>query len=534
MGEERHHSAYILIHGPGHDGTCLPLREGITSFGRLPSNDLVLLGDLVSRHHTRITFFEGRATLQDLGSHNGSWVNGERVTTRVLKEGDICRVGNFRLSFHPGLPPDGKQPSFDETTNAERGASQRDTDALESSASTGGVRAPSQSVLLQQIEQARAGQGAQAKAMQVLLRASEALASATDLESYMQEMMKLALDQTGAEMAAFIRTNAETRRNEVVSTRGAQRASARADVHQGVVDWTITKNFALLIDDVAADIRFGGQRVNGPLAVLCVPLAQADQVLGAMYISRPSPPFHDGDLDVLGAISHLSSTALTRARFLTESSKSNAQALERVSSPDIAKVLRAQLDAPEPAGLEGRRATVVVADVPGVAALSERASPADVSRFMSVYLDKAHEVATKYQGSVRLMTGAKVLLLFGAPSSYDEDASRGVAAGLELRAAVERMGQQVGNLRVRLAATSGWMLAGPIGTERRLEYGVIGDVVDLARQMEQSAAAGAFLIDEATAQLVAARFELRNLGSQPLKGRAEPHPLYQVVGPKRR
>ena len=94
MGEKKHHSAYIIIHGPGHDGTRLQLREGITSFGRLPSNDVILLGDLVSRHHARITYFEGRATLQDLGSHNGTFVNGIRVRNAIpINEGDLIELG---------------------------------------------------------------------------------------------------------------------------------------------------------------------------------------------------------------------------------------------------------------------------------------------------------------------------------------------------------------------------------------------------------------------------------------------------------
>ena len=76
------HAAYIVIQGPGHNDTRIALREGITSFGRLPSNDVILLGDLVSRNHARIIFFDGKASLQDLGSHNGSWVNEERIATR--------------------------------------------------------------------------------------------------------------------------------------------------------------------------------------------------------------------------------------------------------------------------------------------------------------------------------------------------------------------------------------------------------------------------------------------------------------------
>jgi class 3 adenylate cyclase/pSer/pThr/pTyr-binding forkhead associated (FHA) protein len=113
MGYE---AAYVVITGPGHQGTRLPLREGITSFGRLPSNDVLLLGDLVSRHHARIIFFDGRASLQDLGSHNGSFVNEEQVTTRALNDGDALRIGNFRLDFCVGeIPADEVEATRDQS-----------------------------------------------------------------------------------------------------------------------------------------------------------------------------------------------------------------------------------------------------------------------------------------------------------------------------------------------------------------------------------------------------------------------------------
>src|SRR5687767_2154878 len=194
VGDERH-QAYIVIHGPGHDGTTLPLREGITSFGRLPSNDVILLGDLVSRHHSRITFFEGRATLQDLGSHNGSWVNGERVTSRVLKEGDVARVGNFRVAFHVGVAQPNRATGYDETTAAEKSSS--------SSASSSAPQ-PSRSVLIKEIEQARSGEAGGARALHLLYRASDALARAVDVNSYMLDILSLAMEQIPADLAAYV------------------------------------------------------------------------------------------------------------------------------------------------------------------------------------------------------------------------------------------------------------------------------------------------------------------------------------------
>lgn len=110
------HAAYIVIQGPGHNDTRIALREGITSFGRLPSNDVILLGDLVSRNHARIIFFDGKASLQDLGSHNGSWVNEERIATRALNPGDALRIGNFKVTFLRGVAGDAIADFVDEAT----------------------------------------------------------------------------------------------------------------------------------------------------------------------------------------------------------------------------------------------------------------------------------------------------------------------------------------------------------------------------------------------------------------------------------
>ncbi len=539
MADERYQTAYIIIHGPGHDGTRFVLREGITSFGRLPSNDMVLLGDLVSRHHTRIAFFEGRATIQDLGSHNGSWVNGERVTTRVLKDGDICRIGNFRVSFHPGPPPaDGaSRPSFEETTNAETSARRSTTDRTSTpQAISGHGHASSESVILQQFQAARTGVGAQAKAVQVLLRASDALAAATDLESYTQEMLRLALDQTEATTAAFVKRDANGAL-EIAATRTAQRGAGNGEVVMRVVHWTVTKNFGLTSDDVTTDIRFEGERVRGPLAALSVPVADdAQNVIGAMYLSRAAPAFHDGDLDVTSAIAHLMATAMTRARFLDKQTSANVDALARVMSPDVANLLRGQLDAPEASGLEGKRATVVITDLPELAAQSERTTPTEISRFVSAYIDKAHEITRRQKGTLVPLAQGRLMLLFGAPRAYADDPARAVLAALELRQAVDQIAAQSPTLadkRLRVGIESGWLLAGAVGSARRLAYTAVGDVVDAAVEFAQRAAPGTILVGEPAAKLVASHFDLRKFAAEAVRGRPAPS-LYEIVGPKRR
>ena len=109
------HTAYIVIQGPGHNDTRIALREGITSFGRLPSNDVILLGDLVSRHHARITEAGGAWTVEDLGARNGTYVNGARVqhSTQLKHEDEITIANNrIRVEARDATP----EPRFPEGT----------------------------------------------------------------------------------------------------------------------------------------------------------------------------------------------------------------------------------------------------------------------------------------------------------------------------------------------------------------------------------------------------------------------------------
>ena len=68
--------------------------------GRAPSNDLCLNNDSVSAHHAELNYFAGRSfTLLDLGSTNGTWVNGKRVQQCSLDDGDVVELGEVRLHF---------------------------------------------------------------------------------------------------------------------------------------------------------------------------------------------------------------------------------------------------------------------------------------------------------------------------------------------------------------------------------------------------------------------------------------------------
>jgi pSer/pThr/pTyr-binding forkhead associated (FHA) protein len=85
--------------------------QGTTRLGRAPDNDLVLTDSTVSQHHAEIGFDNGRAFLRDLGSSNGTFVEGSRVNGVRLSDGSRIRLGQVELVYREGagahsvLPP---------------------------------------------------------------------------------------------------------------------------------------------------------------------------------------------------------------------------------------------------------------------------------------------------------------------------------------------------------------------------------------------------------------------------------------------
>lgn len=87
----------VLLQSGGH--TKCPLDEDLLTIGRSESADIQIDGDFISRIHARILRIGLDTVIEDAGSKNGTWVNGQQIERHTLKHGDLIRVGsaNFRL-----------------------------------------------------------------------------------------------------------------------------------------------------------------------------------------------------------------------------------------------------------------------------------------------------------------------------------------------------------------------------------------------------------------------------------------------------
>lgn len=89
-----------LIRTDSLEAGALRLRSPLSRLGRAPDNDICLDNDTVSGHHAEIYYLpDGTFQICDIGSTNGTWVNGQRVRTAFLKNGDVMELGEVRLHF---------------------------------------------------------------------------------------------------------------------------------------------------------------------------------------------------------------------------------------------------------------------------------------------------------------------------------------------------------------------------------------------------------------------------------------------------
>jgi len=188
---------------------------------------------------------------------------------------------------------------------------------------------------------------------------------------------------------------------------------------------------------------------------------------------------------------------------------------------------------------ETRTATVVFLDLAGFTGISEGLPPEKIVSLLNLYFEAATSCVEAEGGLVNKFIGDGVLAVFGVPADLPGDASAAIAA---LRALERKMGEinlrlareGAPELRFRAGVHRGEVLAGVVGSRKRLEYTVIGDAVNVASRLEQlgKERGHAVIVSEATAAALGAgeRAGLTSLGEVTIRGRREAVTVYALSG----
>jgi adenylate cyclase len=185
-------------------------------------------------------------------------------------------------------------------------------------------------------------------------------------------------------------------------------------------------------------------------------------------------------------------------------------------------------------GGERRAVTVLFADVVSFTPFAESSPPERVVVFLNQLFTTLSEVVFRHQGTVDKFIGDCLMAVFGAPQAQSDHAARAVSAAEDMQRFVEAQApawrQEFGfDVRLGIGVNSGEAVVGNLGSEARMEYTVIGDVVNVAARLESMAKPGQILVTAEVAAQVTSGFHFAPLGQVEIRGKRLPVTVLELA-----
>jgi class 3 adenylate cyclase len=186
---------------------------------------------------------------------------------------------------------------------------------------------------------------------------------------------------------------------------------------------------------------------------------------------------------------------------------------------------------------ERRIVTMVFCDIQGSTIAAGQLDPEEWHEIVNGAFEHMIAPVYRYEGTIARLMGDGILAFFGAPIAHEDDPQRAVLASLEILEGIEVYREVIKNawdmdVNVRIGINTGLVVVGGVGSDLRMEYTALGDAINLAARMEQTASPGTIQLTADTHRLIAPIFEFADLGGVEVKGKLEPVQAYRVLGIK--
>lgn len=296
------HPSLIVIAGPLAKDTDIPLLADEVSIGRDITNAVAIASNSVSRRHCRIRRHAGSLTLYDLGSRNGTFVNGVPVRERVLKDGDVLTIGD--AYFRCVVPASNEHGAEHPVTFEEGNLSDCRTVSLRREATSPPTlpdAPPSDRIF---------------RDLRSLVSIATRIGSIPDSESLQWQLLGMILDVIPAERGAILLGDNIPEDISSAATWDKQAGPRQpVRVSRTVVRQVLRDSTALLVNNASLDrsLREAESLVGAQVhSILCAPLTSSRKTFGAIYLDsrNPSSRFDEGHLKLLTSIAGMAAMAL--------------------------------------------------------------------------------------------------------------------------------------------------------------------------------------------------------------------------------
>ena len=551
----------LTIIGP--EGRTEALLEPHSTVGRHPKNTVQVLDRIVSKEHCHIDLMDGQWVAKDLGSLNGTYVNGERITERVLRSGDEISMGQTRMLFQadeqgavaaamaaPAPPPaaaaDGDPPLALGLPAA--GHSSRVTIApgmVESHIRTKLAPLLDQTFLPERLVVDQDALRRDYEKLRASYEVIRAIGTELDVDKLLSRIIDSAFQLLPADRGVVL-LYPESGERELLPRCVRTKKDVPDDevvLSTTIINEVLRDKAAVLSSDASVDSRFQGAHsiiMQGIRSSMAVPLLHSGEILGIMVVDSQiaANAFTEKDLQLFQNVANQAAIAIQNGLYAKKLQQEaiTRERFQRLLSPAIAEqVLSGKVEVRK--GGELRDTSILFTDIRGFTSMSELQAPQKVVDMLNEYFERMVEIIFKYEGTLDKFVGDEIMALFGSPVSHPDDPLRAVKTALEMLQVLaeyneEREAKGLNPVHIGIGINTGEVVAGYLGSSRALEYTVIGDAVNTGARLCSLAKAGEIIISEDTLSRVRDYVEVEELPPTQVKGKAKALKIYNVLREK--
>ena len=522
----------LILKGPGSEVTEYPLGQS-SVLGRSTTASVRLADREVSRKHSQIDREGDDYVLRDLGSSNGTFLNGKRILGAAkLSDGDEVLIGTSKMEFRLTSGP--ARPKNAEIVHTGKPGELEGVVARTSAKATFLPVEQVQDVgqLKRDYERLRVGH-----------EFSTYVRLERDLNELLRRILEIAFDLIPCDNGVILLRDPHSQELVIQSMRQRKPGQGKVLVSDTLLAQVQLTKEGVLTSDAIADKRFQASQsiiALGVRSAMAVPLltSSGEEVKGIMFLDSREriAAFTTKDLEVLSAIAAQASVALENseyARALEFEATQRAQLARFLSPALVEQAARGSIELSKGGALS--ELTILFSDIRGFTRLSEKLPAQEVVRMLNDYFELMVDILFEHEGILDKFIGDAIMGLWGAPVKRPDDATNAVRAAVKMQKRVaewneERAAQGKEPIRIGIGLHTGQVVVGNMGSSKALSYTAIGDGVNLASRLCGIAGEDMIVISEECAQRAGKeKFVLESLPPARVKNREAPVEIYRVL-----
>jgi len=488
----------------GNNWVTRTFAENDLTIGRSRENPLALRGLGISRKHARLYRVNDKVYIQDLGSKNGTYVNQQKVQEAEIREGDIIEIGpvNLRLKEQP------RNPLLDNSTFV------RDIGELTRS---------------------------EKDLIDVFSEIANLLTVHHDLAAVCEKLLDTIGERIRFNRAILMLWDAHEQClvPAAIKSDRDDGGSSEKQFSTTISEKAFRERVGILTTNAMMDPRFTGREsimIQGIRSAICVPMWDKENTIGVIYMDSlmKEAVYTSEDLKLLSVLASFAAVGISQIRLARKMQQEVKlrQWLSRYHSPAVVSRLITEGTMELELKVDEADVSVMFCDIVGFTPLSSRLSPAEVAALLNFFFSSMTDVIFRHQGTLDKFIGDAIMAVFGAPNRMVDHADAAVRCAIEIQQTLEGLNRKLREdrqLAIRIGINSGKVVAGDIGSEKRMEYTVLGNTVNIASRLESEACRpGSIVIGEHTFELLKDKSQCRAVGERSVKGVDHPITVYEI------